>query len=83
MTHGNTFNAVRNMLESIGANKIIFISLGYFGKAFQKKDYLLEGSVFDTSYTYNLISTEAQYPIIDDGAKEEVSNLYEIFNTVE
>lgn len=82
MTHGNTFNAVRNMLESIGVNKIIFISLGYFGKAFQKKDYLLEGSVFDTSYTYKLISTEVQYPIIDDGAKEEVSNLYKIFNTV-
>lgn len=26
MTHGNTFNAVRNLLKNIGANKIIFVS---------------------------------------------------------
>ena len=28
MTHGNSFNAVRNLLENLGANKIIFVSLG-------------------------------------------------------
>ena len=37
MTHGNSFNAVRNLLKQLGANKIIFVSLGNFGKPFQKK----------------------------------------------
>ena len=26
LTHGNSFNAVRNLLETLGVNKIIFIS---------------------------------------------------------
>lgn len=37
MTHGNTFNAVRVLLETLGVNKIIFVSLGSFNKPFQKR----------------------------------------------
>lgn len=42
MTHGNTFNAVRNLLKHLGADKIIFVSLGNFSHPFRKKTIKLQ-----------------------------------------
>lgn len=39
MTYGNSFNAVRNLLNYLGANKIVFVSLGSFGRPFERWDY--------------------------------------------
>lgn len=82
MTHGNTFNAVRVLLETLGVNKIIFVSLGSFNKPFQKKDYIITGSVYKQGYKYDLISQETlngfQY---QETAKTEVAELYSIFNS--
>lgn len=81
MTHGNSFNAVRNLLNQLGANKIIFISLGSFGKPFQKKDYAINGNVYDIGYTYNMLNSSIKHLSYNDAAKDEVSELYKIFNS--
>lgn len=81
MTHGNTFNAVRNMLLNLGANKIIFVSLGSFGQAFQKKDYKLSGNMFCYGFGHSLIHSETLMPTFNNTAKAEVSELYNIFNS--
>lgn len=82
MTHGNSFNAVRNLLEKLGANKIIFVSIGIFRSPFQKRDYTISGDVFGQNYIYQL---ETYQPIdnyeINNNAKQEVSDLYDIFNS--
>ena len=82
MTHGNSFNAVRNLLEKLGANKIIFVSIGIFKSTFQRRDYTINGDVFKPGYTYQL---EKYQPIdkyeINCNAKQEVTDLYNIFNS--
>lgn len=82
MTHGNSFNAVRNLLEAIGANKIICVSIGIFMSTFQKRDYIITGDVFGPNYSYEIENYE---PIddykINNSAKQEVSDLYNIFNS--
>lgn len=82
MTHGNTFNAARVLLETLGANKIIFVSLGSFNKPFQKKDYAITGSVYNQGYEYTIVGQETlnnfQY---QEAAKTEVAELYSIFNS--
>lgn len=82
MTHGNSFNAVKNLLESLGANKIIFVSIGIFRNDFQKYDYKITGDVFKPGYQYELESHEliGNYQI-NDKAKKEVSDLFNIFNS--
>ena len=81
MTHGNSFNAVRNLLQYLGANKIIFVSLGNFGRPFQKIDYAIKGDVFNTGYSYTPINFNTKYLTYNDAAKDEVSELYDIFNS--
>lgn len=82
MTHGNTFNSVRCLLESLGANKIIFISMGVFKKPFQKKRYTITGSVYKKDYSYQLTESSTLVDFrVNDNAKQEVSDLYDIFNS--
>ena len=82
MTHGNSFNAVRNLLESIGVNKIIFVSLGSFAKPFQKRDYAFIGDIYEPGYTYIPENSKVLDNIAyNDTAKDEVAELYEIFNS--
>lgn len=82
MTHGNSFNAVRNLLEKLGANKIIFVSIGIFRSEFQRRDYTITGDVFSPGYTYQL---ETYQPLdnyeINNNAKTEVADLFDIFNS--
>lgn len=81
MTHGNTFNSVRNLLKHLGANKIIFVSLGNFGRPFQKIDYQISGNVYDLGYSYTQTNATTQYLTYNTNAKQEVSDLYDIFNS--
>ncbi len=82
MTHGNTFNAVRNLLKAEGVNKIIFVSLGSFAKPFQKNDYQITGSIYQPGYSTQLISSNVLYnSICHMEAKDEVATLYDIFNS--
>lgn len=80
MTHGNSFNSVRNLLEHLGANKIIFVSLGLFRNPFQKRDYTIIGDVYGASYTFQLETcTTLNNFEINEEAKQEVSDLHDIF----
>ena len=82
MTHGNTFNAVRNLLKAEGANKIIFVSLGSFNKPFQKNDYDITGSVYQPGYAARWIGSSVLYiNQFQQEAKQEVAELYDIFNS--
>lgn len=82
MTHGNSFNAVRNLLENLGANKIIFVSLGLFRNPFQKKDYCIFGDVYSDSYTFEIEHTSVLNNFeINNHAKKEVAELCEIFHS--
>lgn len=81
MNYGNGFNAVRCLLEFIGADKIIFVSMGIFRKEFQRKDYIISGNVYGAGYTYTLETQQVLKDyIINDSAKKEVDCLYDIFN---
>ena len=78
--YGNSFNAVRNMLNHLGANKIVFVSLGTFGKPFEKWDYEIHGNIFDIGYGFKLIGKEQIRQEFNYKAKDEVAALYSIFN---
>ena len=81
MTHGNSFNAVRNMLGFMNVNKIIFVSLGSFAKPLQVRDYTLFGDIYAPGYDYILEKSEVINDIsYNQSAKDEVAELYEIFN---
>ncbi len=81
MNYGNGFNAVRCLLESIGANKIIFVSMGIFRTQFQRKDYVISGNVFGSAYTYEIASEQVLTDFkINNSAKTEVDHLFDIFN---
>ena len=80
MTFGNSFNAVRNLLNYLGANKIIFVSLGCFGRPFERWDYSIRGSVYRTGYEFELVSQEQIQHEYNLAAKNEVAELYNIFN---
>lgn len=81
MTHGNSFNAVRNLLKFLGANKIVFVSLGNFGRPFQKKNYNIVGDVFKNGYAFTETESSLAYFTYNTAAKDEVDVLYEIFNS--
>ena len=69
-------------IRKLGANKIIFVSIGVFLSEFQRRDYIINGDVFSPGYTYEL---ETYHPIsnyeINNNAKQEVAELFEIFNS--
>lgn len=81
MNYGNGFNAIRCILESVGANKIIFVSMGLFRQSFYKKDYLIKDSVFVPGYKYELKNQEIlnNYQICYE-ANQEIDYLYEVYN---
>lgn len=81
MTHGNTFSAVRNLLKQLGVNKIIFVSLGNFSRPFQKNDYAISGDVYKLGYTYQLTQSTQQNLTYNYAAKNEIDELYTIFNS--
>lgn len=83
LTHGNTFEAVRNLFEKLGANKIICVSLGSFCSTYEKNEYTIQGDVYTANYSYEHCDNErisSQRFTIDARAKIEIESLYNIFN---
>lgn len=81
LTNGNSFEAVRNILKKEQVKKIIFVSLGRFKRPYFYQDYKINGDVFHPGYKYVLKHKKMiDYGCIDDNARKEVENLYDIFN---
>ena len=56
--------------------------MGVFKKPFQKKEYNITGSVYRKNYSYQLTESSALVDFrVNDNAKQEVSDLYDIFNS--
>lgn len=81
LTHGNTFEAMRNILRKAGANKIIFVSLGRFKRNYIYQNFNIDGDVtIPNNFTYKETERKDILFKCDDKAREEVKNLYDIFN---
>lgn len=83
LTHGNSFECARNLLREAGVNKIIFVTLGTFGRDYQNQYYSLKGDIYSPDYKASFIEKNTIHKgefEINNIAKEEVENLYKIFN---
>lgn len=81
LTHGNTFEAMRNLLRKAGAKNIIFVSLGRFKRDYIYQDYEIEGNVYKPNgFTYSEILKKRIFYRCNNQARIEVENLYDIFN---
>lgn len=50
-TYGTSCETVRSLFLKAGASKVLFITMGKYGKEYHKYDYSLEGDIFG-NYTY-------------------------------
>lgn len=85
LTHGNSFEAARNLLKKAGANKMVFVSLGKFkSPSYIYQEITLEGDVFSKNFSIlgenkRILIQESQQKFNPD-SKIEISNLHKIFN---
>ncbi|WP_326514762.1 phosphoribosyltransferase [Clostridium intestinale] len=81
LTHGNSFEALRNLLKEAGADKIIFVSLGKFRRDYIYQDYEINGDVFEAQgFDYVISHKEIiQDDEYNDEAREELTELKNIF----
>lgn len=81
LTHGNTFEAMRNILRKAGAKKIIFVSLGRFKKNYIYQDYKITGDVTSPNGFEYSEEKRLYIPYIcNESARREIENLHKIFN---
>ncbi|MBC1753411.1 phosphoribosyltransferase [Listeria seeligeri] len=85
ITNGASFEALRNILIKAGAKKVIFVAIGRYKKGtfgvYQKEDYRIDGDVFSTDYSFELIDRNPNFGEngkYDTKAKEEVGEIYNI-----
>lgn len=73
-TYGTSCETARHLLESAGVEKIIFITLGKFGKEYHSYDYQLDGDIFD-SFTYSKVGASRMLTgIFNTNANVEMLN---------
>lgn len=87
LTYGNTFEALRNLLVKCKVEKIIFVSIGKYRvaheKKYRKKLYSIEGNVSKMNYQADLDSTVDHPFCIHDHAKQSLRHLKELVNNLE
>lgn len=70
-TYGSSSEASRNLLLAAGAAKVIFISLGKFGREYIKIDYEFDGDLYSPGYKYRkkyTASVDGNFNNTADGA---------------
>lgn len=81
LTHGNSFEALRNILKKAGANKIIFVSLGRFRRDYILQEYDIKGDVFAPGgFEYEFKTRRIKKGKYNEAARGEVRELANIFD---
>jgi len=81
LNHGNTFEALRNLLIKCKVKKIIFVSIGKFKRNYEsqyiQKSFSIEGDVYSENYTAEF-NTVAQHNVTFDNAARSLENLEQL-----
>ena len=84
LTHGNTFETLRNLLFKCNVRKIILVSIGKFmcnnENMYRQKSFSISGDVSTKHYTAILESTTQHNFCIDDNAQRSLQHLRELAN---
>ena len=84
LTHGNTFETLRNLLVECKVRKIILVSIGKFmcnnENMYRQKSFSISGDVSTEHYTAILESTTQHNFCIDDNAQRSLQHLRELAN---
>lgn len=87
LTHGNTFETLRNLLFKCNVRKIILVSIGKFmcnnENMYRQKSFLISGDVSTKHYTAIPDSTTQHIFYIDDNAQRSLQHLSELANYLE
>lgn len=87
LTHGNTFETLRNLLAECEVGKIILVSIGKFmcydEKMYRQKSFSISGDVSTEDYTAKLESATQHNFYIDDNARRSLQHLSELANYLE
>lgn len=79
LTHGNTFEALRNLLVACGVKKIIFVSIGKFMRsnenAYAQKLFSIDGDVHRVNYNATFNGVVHHFVSIDIAAKRSLGDL--------
>lgn len=82
LTHGNTYEALRNLLIKCEVKKIIFVSIGKFKckdeSHYIQKSFSIEGDVYSKKYTAKFNTTARHEVKFDDAAQRSLENLKEL-----
>ncbi|RYE24457.1 MAG: phosphoribosyltransferase [Sphingobacteriaceae bacterium] len=72
-SYGTSAETVRALLEKAGVTKIIFLTLGKFGKPYYQYSYRIDGDVFSPNYT----ATRLAIPVLLSGTpNSEADNAF-------
>ncbi|XP_020615924.1 uncharacterized protein LOC110053945 [Orbicella faveolata] len=82
LTHGNTFEALRNLLIKCEVKKIIFVSIGKFKRNYEsqyiQKSFSIEGDVYSEKYTAEFNTAACHEVEFDDAAQRSLENLKQL-----
>ena len=82
LTHGNTFEALRNLLIKCEVKKIIFVSIGKFERRneseYVQKSFSIEGDVYSGKYTAKFNTVAKHNVEFDDDARLSLENLKQL-----
>jgi hypothetical protein len=78
LTHGTSFETARNLLLSQGVKKMIFVSLGRFGKEYNIQNYKIGGDVCNPGYKYQLVDYGTATGNTEKNAIIEIEALHKI-----
>ena len=82
LRHGNTFEALRNLLVECKVKKIIFVSIGKFMSKYEnmyrQKSFSISGDVSTKHYTAEFAAQHNFY--IDNDARRSLQHLRELAN---
>lgn len=67
ITYGHSAEAAKNLLFSAGVSKIIFLSMGKFGKKYYYSEYLLTGNFTLQGYNYSYSSGGLRRAYFENG----------------